>query len=267
MLLLVRQLSIMHNLSYGHYRSKKMVEIQPKLIFLHIPKTSGKSQRELFIDVYGAENVFWHGSSQEANNTSAVIGGHRTIKHYESLPRCVFSSIVRKPLDRVVSHFNWIAIPSYGKTEVSQGRIDLQKRFIAQGLVPDSLEQTLEGSEHFRNVIANTQCQYLSLYKSDFQGVIDTMSSHDFLIGTQDDLEQYTRFFLDLCGKPIAEPHTLNRATEGQVPNSKISETAKEILDELTSEDEKLYSYIRNECSGLYSSISKPEAMAPCRFK
>ena len=239
-----------------------MVQIQPKLIFLHIPKTSGKSQRELFVDIYGAHNVFWYGSSQGANNTSAVIGGHRTIKHYESLPRCLFSSIVRRPLDRVVSHFNWIAIPSYGKKKVSQGRMDLQKRFIAQGLVPDSLEQTLEGSEHFRNVIANTQCRYLSLYNSDFQGVVDTMSSHDFLIGTQDDLEQYTKFFLNLCGKPNAKPHTLNRAAEGEVPNSNLSETAKEILGELTSEDEKLYSYIRNECSGLYSSISKPEVVA-----
>ena len=61
---------------------------QPKLVFLHIPKTAGTSQHQLFNRFYGRDNVFWFGDSCPGNikryprkliAESAVVGGHKPL--------------------------------------------------------------------------------------------------------------------------------------------------------------------------------------------
>ncbi|MDX1733219.1 MAG: hypothetical protein R3228_02595 [Halioglobus sp.] len=46
-----------------------MTPTSPNIVYLHIPKAGGSSQRTLFYDLFGKERVAWHGIDIDARTT------------------------------------------------------------------------------------------------------------------------------------------------------------------------------------------------------
>ena len=241
--------------------------VSPEIVYLHIPKTAGKSQQLLFTDIYGEQKVFWHpGDGSAELDTASVIGGHRHLDSYEPLPNALFVSVVRDPLDRVLSHFNWIANPEYGKNALWQSRINLRQQWVDKGLVPESLDRTLEESKDFRNAISNIQCRYLSRYEPTFSGVQQTLTETSWVIGRQADTGRFSLFLAGLLGNRTGAQHQVNRTSGTQRSSTILSDTSREIIEELNAEDRRLYDFISDECEGLYWRLSAADSV-PARAR
>jgi hypothetical protein len=88
-----------------------------RIVFLHIPKTAGTSSVQYFTDMFGSSNIGWLGRDftidelLEGRNFDnyRVIGGHFAKAHAANLPfPVVYISIVREPVDRVISYYQHI---------------------------------------------------------------------------------------------------------------------------------------------------------------
>lgn len=95
----------------------------PKLIFIHIHKTGGKSLLKVFDSVYGSENVMRfnrnrlrksqldvipHTVIEEDQPT--VLGGHFTFREVHNIYTASEAKIItwlRHPVERVISNYKW----------------------------------------------------------------------------------------------------------------------------------------------------------------
>jgi len=89
------------------------------LYYLHIPKAAGNSVRELFSRVYGEKLVGVYGAMDDAYAASlkplcqkdSVLFGHYSFSLHLRLgdPDAEYMTILRNPIDRVISWFKWVA--------------------------------------------------------------------------------------------------------------------------------------------------------------
>ena len=113
----------------------------PQLISIHILKTAGTSLRNLFYGFYGREKVFWYGIDSmepaykpEELENYPVIGGHRHRGFYgKELGNQLFTTLVREPLARCFSLFNYYACAD--EPHPNEMRPQWQK----EGLDPDDI--------------------------------------------------------------------------------------------------------------------------------
>ncbi len=89
------------------------------LIYIHQPKTAGTSVRSLLLKHFGQENCFlirfslqdlnkFMDLSQEEKDHFDCIAGHGLYGIHEHLSRpCIYVTLMREPLDRVISHFSF----------------------------------------------------------------------------------------------------------------------------------------------------------------
>lgn len=94
----------------------------PVEVFIHIPKTAGTSLRALLIETHGSVGcaypsapygrlVDMTASEREELSGQRVVIGHETIAEFRSFigPNLRFSTVMRDPIDRVVSFYNHIS--------------------------------------------------------------------------------------------------------------------------------------------------------------
>lgn len=234
----------------------------PELVYLHIPKTAGTSQRRAFQRHYGKSRVYWHSRnneaySKEAIGESVVVGGHKGLAFYPPKLDALFCAVVRDPIERAVSLFRYYTQPTFapaGNRAMTSERA--RARIKEKSLDPDSMLRSIKQSKVFRQEICNRQCVYLSMSGNRFKGVRKSLKKRDHLIGTASRYDLFHRELTSLLGWPESEPVFVNRSSENYAAPFLQDRELVELLLELNQEDQKLFLWIENECEGIWSGFS-----------
>jgi len=185
------------------------------LVFLHIKKTGGISLQKILAKQYGKRFYGGHThsalrkiaakNSVEKNNISSIPNGscickHWTYQEFDSIKdRANFITIVRDPLDRIVSHYNFYLMhypkgQSFAEYVEDPKNINIYSRFLPKNLKQlseiyffDSLQESINKSR----ILSEKD-----LSKTNKTRYIYTPSSEEldkFCIINQIDMELYDR--------------------------------------------------------------------------
>ncbi len=242
--------------------------MKPRLVYLHIPKSAGTSQRTYMTGAVGKDRVFWYGLDLDTTEFEAsdvgeavVIGGHRELQFYPDGFNALYTAVVRDPIERAVSYFNYCTrvsdklAPAW-KAERERELAD----WVRKGVDPDSMVASIENCELFRNRVSNYQCAYLSRYGATFADVQRTMEEENLVVGAFDNLDAFNRFFqLDLQ----FNRQNVVKANVGEPGYSSKILAEPGLIEMITSvnrEDIALYEYVRDTCDGLWkNAVNVPE--------
>jgi hypothetical protein len=233
----------------------------PELVFLHIPKAAGTSQRGAFQKHYGADNIFWFGRDcppdirrypQDQIGERFVVGGHKPLSFYPRHIDPLYCAILRHPIERVISLFGFYTRPELAITEGEKGvrtKVLHQKR--SEGIDPDSMLLSIRNCGPFREEISNFQCRYLSLGASTFAGVRKSLKKIDHVIGTMSSHDSFHRELGALLGWPEVPPVMVNRSRDNYSAPFLQDEELLALISELNREDQKLVEWVQTEHQGL----------------
>lgn len=219
-----------------------------KFVFLHIEKSAGTSQRIFFKDLFGEKSVFWWDLDASATfydeelvSKYVVVGGHKERSFYKG-DDLIFSSIVRDPVERVVSLYNYFASI-------------YPKEWGELGLDPQSLLNTLRNCDAFIDMIRDGQCRYIS-GENSFSRAKEVLAKEPFYIGSFEHLELYNKNFCSLIDYPEVELEKHNVGKANYKQSISVDENVLKILKPLLQEDQKLYDFINDTNNGLFNSVS-----------
>jgi hypothetical protein len=254
------------------------------LVYIHIPKAAGTSHREYLTRVYGKKSIFWYGLNSESEifnkkevAKAPVVGGHRPLGFYPAAYKALYTSIIRDPVERAVSFFNYrTAKPSekYDKKWVKEQESALEY-WRAHGIDPASMRKSIENCEEFRRDISNLQCRYLSRHGATFTGVRKTFQQTNMIVGVFDHLQKFNGFFQSELSYAIENNLRANTASTGYSAEILAEPGLVELIRSLNAEDQRLYDFVRYEHAGLYVDadnlseirkqvpIPKPQSVKP----
>ncbi len=212
-----------------------------KLVFIHCEKSAGTSQRALLIQNYGAEKIFWRGISDEKllrssysqDDNYSIIGGHISYAQFAGTPhRILFISIIREPVSRAVSLYNFFC----------EGAPEKNRRlWIDKGLDPSSMSKSIKYSREFRNQIRNMQCYRLS-GKREYSATKHVLATENFLVGNFEDLHSFNSRLGELFDWSNTSLGLHNVAKRRHYQSQILSEPGlKNIITDLNQEDIELY--------------------------
>lgn len=220
----------------------------PKLVFLHIEKSAGTSLREFFYSFYGKSNVFWHGikpAYDKAMLSHFVVGGHRQYLTYEERVRsnAIFLAIVREPVSRVVSLYNYLV------------KHESESWSRHKGFDSSSLKNTVFNCSAFRGAVANAQCRYLSGSES-FHKVSESLNNGSYFLGSMDHLGSFERELKKRLGAKSESIEKHNVGDKGYYSKIDIDDHVVSEIKSLVEEDYKLYDYLKNISGGYLSTVN-----------
>lgn len=215
-----------------------------KLVFIHCEKSAGTSQRALFIENYGRENIFWDGlddqgplgAAEAMRERRLVRGGHLSYAQFRGHPeRILYASVVRDPVSRAVSLFHYFC---------ENAPEDQRRYWAGKGLQRDSMLRSLESVPVFRKQIANTQCLRLS-GERDFAATKLVMATENVIIGCFDDLDAFNHRLATLLNWRTRTLGHHNTAKRPSYQREILAEPGlQEAILELNREDNALYQYV-----------------------
>lgn len=218
-----------------------------KLVFIHIEKAAGTSQRALLDRVYGRSNVLWRGRDFKDCRSGGlpditkylVIGGHLSAAQFQGVRTPIlFLSIVREPVDRAVSLFHY-----FSENGPEKDRRDWRNK----GLDPSSMTTTIQNVPAFRDAVSNRQCSRLS-GNCDFVTTLDKLHNDNYLIGSFGRVEEFTNRVASLLDWPPVTPGRHNSARRSDYRDEILAEPGlRDLIGNLNQEDEKLYRFIANQ--------------------
>jgi hypothetical protein len=213
---------------------------QPLLCVVHIPKTAGSAIRETLISILGWDKVYWishkrpfehwTNSNGDEFNNYAVVGGHCSTKTFDKIKRPkIFMAVVRDPVQRAVSLFNYI---TYGPDPNHGLRNELS------GL---SLVEAIQASATFRRDIENRQCALIGGQPMFSEALRSLCDSQWFI----DRHEAVNQLFVRVCerfGWPAQPMVSDNVGREGYADAYLSDKKAITILKHLNEQDNLLVS-------------------------
>jgi hypothetical protein len=243
--------------------------MNPELIFLHIPKAAGTSQRRSFRQYYGPENIFWIGDDcpgevrrypREQVGERLLVGGHKPLSFYPRDFDPLYCAVLRDPVERAISLFAYYTQPEMARSEnerkVRQGILN---RLLKEGIDPNSMFNSIRQCRSFRQEISNMQCAYISNSRANFKGALKSLRQHDFVLGSIKHYGRFHRRLGELLEWPNEEPDALNRSKENYASAYLDLEELVALLHELNAEDSKLMDFVVREHDGLYERQRDPQ--------
>lgn len=224
-----------------------------QLVYIHIERTAGTSARGLLAEAYGINDVHWLGIDVSPSGLKAalattnrrVIGGHLRYTDCVNVPGYrLFTSVVRDPVNRAVSLFNYHGSAGSTSHHARKSREANRNRWRALGLNPGSMLRTIEQVPEFRENVSNEQCRKLSGHGS-FAAVEEMLCNANFVLGTYDRLEEYNTRMAHLLHWRSLAPVRSNVAETRDYQQRVLAEPGlKEEVLRLNQEDAKLYDFV-----------------------
>lgn len=216
-----------------------------RTIFLHIPKTAGKSFEELAIKNYGRECVSLSTSGRFSAaewNRSALIGGHFSYSKYDGMKgRRLFLSVVRDPVERALSRFNYYRNAKHQQAFRSE-----------RGFDNANPKHTMLRSAFSREFVDNVQCRHLS-GAPRFEKVFEVLSCDRFILGSFEDLQSWVSLVATRLGWDDTELPTINMASRPDYMREFFADD--DLIQELrerNKDDYALYDFVK--AHGVYES-------------
>ena len=217
----------------------------PRTIFLHIPKTAGKSFEQLAIRNYGREAVSLSTSgrfSASEWNRSAMVGGHFIYSKFDGMRgKRLFLAVVRDPVERALSRFNY-----YVNARHQQ---DFRRE---RGFDNNDPYKTMLHSAYREEFIDNYQCRYLS-GDGTFKKVTEVLGRDAFILGTYVQIQDWVSVVGSRLGWSEIELDKINAASDPEyLKRLSVNEALAEQLRERNQDDYALYNFVKQH--GVYES-------------
>ena len=246
------------------------INMSSSLVYLHIPKSAGDSHRGYLRKVFGEEDLFWYGLHSEEKTfnasevgTSFALGGHRPLAFYPRSLDALYTSVIRDPVERAVSFFNYCIDEGGGASgtwheQRQKEIIKWQKR----GIDSSSLSRSIERCKPFRKMVSNVQCSYLSRYEPTFEGVLKTLKEESMVIGVFDKLSLFNNFLKTELNFPIDNHVRSNVGRAGYSTDIFSEPGVVNLIRSVNGEDQLLYDFVRLQRGGLYVGAKNIDAVS-----
>ncbi|WP_108662563.1 hypothetical protein [Acuticoccus kandeliae] len=204
--------------------------------------------RTVLFDLFGRENVFWHGidgnfiSVLETQGPAAferytLIGGHLPfgVMHKLATPRIILA-MTRDPYDQIVSHFEY----------VSQRP---QNVLFTEG----SLFDELTASGKFTKFSTNMQCRMLG-GRPVARAALHTLRTRPAIVGTLSRCDDFLAKVSDVLDRPAPRLPTINSGEAGYVARHEHPDL-RALIDAISAEDRRLVDAIET-AGGTLDTVS-----------
>jgi hypothetical protein len=229
---------------------------RPRTIYLHIPKTAGKSFERLAVSNYGdACALSTNGKLVWSEwQRAQLVGGHFQYPAYDAMESGrLFLAVVREPVERAISRFNFFRNQRGG-----------HRKRAARGFDHEDLKATIRNSSFREEFVDNYQCRYLSAGKN-FRAVKKAFKRDAFIVGHFDDIESWIELVGERLGWSNRRLPQVNVAREpGYDLAYQQDEELLAMLRERNREDFKLYDFIKR--AGVYESRGADFDYSPFRL-
>lgn len=216
-----------------------------KIVFTHIEKTAGTSFRVYLYSMFRQEQLFWFQEPAQPfpDKDYFLYGGHRTVAAFDAaVPDSILLSILRDPVDRVVSLHRYISKQIADRAR--PGRLD---DYVAIGFDPGSMSRSLANCEDFRRRSHNVQALALcgGEGRADDADLADRaleyLRSRPCVIGLQGRLDTFLLRLVDHWGWSTLFP--VENASKGfsQMTGLYADPAERAVVESLCDQDVHLY--------------------------
>lgn len=221
-------------------------------IFSHVPKTAGTSLESYLVQAFELKD-FLHINAPDLNSLPQatymkgkfpkLISGHHPIHGllYQLMPNenIVHLSMMRDPIARVVSYYNYVATREYHNLHEKIGSLSFDE-FLEQ---TDIVEINNGQAKRFAGVLHNNKVKDDNELYFKAKYVVDKCYS---LVGVTEFFKQFHKYIAKQCGVTFNELPPINRSrTKVQLTNLTQDQLRK--IKELNEVDIQLYQYVKTE--------------------
>lgn len=216
-------------------------------IFLHIQKTGGTSLQEMARSVYGNDQVISHadfqGMTSESIEKKKFISGHfRMDFALQYREGRVLFTILRDPVDRVISLYNYYQLPKANSRNAQIAKSRTFEEFLVNAISDTKLKwavnnhfvKSLSGVSDFKDLIRGGDLKPLA------EKSIENLSLLDY-VGTVENYNEDYRAITKLLQWPEIGSLTHNNKSPKKITRALLNKTEIELLAYHTRYDTMIY--------------------------
>ena len=227
-------------------------------LFLHIRKTAGTSIVQMAMDHYGYENVCSHGAymgkSPSGLKKFPFISGHFGYDFAQALMPDRFSfTFLRDPIERIISLYCFCRTRDPEEFPIYRAASDHDLNGFLQAASDDDL---------VRSYISNSQVWCLASGPGYYETVMDKMTADErfhraltnagrlSFIGFTETFEDDARLILHALKMKTVQTVRHDNVTQNKIAVSRLPARTRQLLEELTQWDRKLYDTLFKKFKG-----------------
>lgn len=218
------------------------------VIFTHIPKCAGSTLREHVRKEHGKAMLASYRKPERDMLRNLPRGEHREYRfvfghdpyglHRKFMRRPIYLSVVREPLDRMISYLYYI-------------KENATAPFHEESKNLTFLEMLSLFREREASILTNQQCTFLG--GASFEAARANIQAKYYLVVASEQLPLLVKHLVNKGVLANSEYENVN-ITKSRPPSAKLSKEETELILSENEEDAKLVDFVRHEAKRLLSS-------------
>lgn len=246
------------------------------VIFLHLPKTGGRTLTSVFRRQYGRSRVFeayapsaeeaierYKDLSDEEKVEFRAIVGHVPITLHREVPGpCTYVTLLRHPIERVVSDYHYVhRTPSHPKHEVvRQEDVDLAAA-VRSGIMP-----MLENGQ--TRVLSGWWGEYGECPPEAADRAMENIDRHVAVAGVTERFDESLLLMRRELGWSRRKTLYVSRNVSSDRPRVEdLPEETVDVIEEHNRVDMELYRRVRTRLDEAVADLGRPFSLAVAAFR
>ncbi|MGF1497190.1 MAG: sulfotransferase family 2 domain-containing protein [Elainellaceae cyanobacterium] len=180
-------------------------DADPSLIFVHIPKTAGRTLSHILTRYYEEASICWSHKTHlkqirrlpaDEKRQIKLLYGHMPFGAHQMLPQpCRYFTMMRDPVERVISHYSFILqSPTHARYPVAKAAKSI-KEYVSCGLHPQTDNGQTRSLSGVSGRVGFGECtrEHLELAKHNLR-------EHFLLVGTSEKFDETVLILSKLMG-------------------------------------------------------------------